>query len=211
MDDTPRGAIAQRDKASYAVVPRTPLGLVTPEILERLARVARKYELPVIKITSAQRMALIGMKPEVVEEVWKELGLEVGPAVGLCVHYVQACPGTTWCRFGLQDSLGLGAKLEELFVGRDLPAKAKIGISGCPLNCGESYMRDFGAFGKKSGWTAIFGGNAGGRPRIGDVIAEKLSDDQVIDLAKKCFDYYAAEAEKGAQRQVHRADRPRGI
>ncbi len=196
MPDRPRGAFVQRDKKTYAVVPRTPMGLVTPDILENIAKVARKHEIPVIKITSAQRMALVGMKPEIVEEVWQELGLDMGPAVEVCVHYVQACPGNTLCKFGVQDSLGLGGELEKIFVGMRLPAKAKIGISGCPFNCGEGYVRDFGAFGKKSGWTVIFGGNSGGKPRIGDVIAEGLSNEEVIDLAKRCFGYYAADGKK---------------
>lgn len=196
MSDRPRGAIIQRDKKTYAVVPRTPMGLVTPDILENIANVARKYEIPVIKITSAQRMVLVGMSPEIVDEVWRDLGMDVGPAVGLCVHYVQACPGNTLCKLGVQDSLGLGGKLEEFFVGMHLPAKAKIGISGCPMSCGESYLRDFGALGKKSGWTVIFGGNAGRKPRIGDVIAEDLSPQEVIDLAKRCFEYYAVNGKK---------------
>jgi len=196
MPDRPKGAIIQRDKKTYAVVPRTPLGIVTPDTLETIANVVRKYEIPIIKITSAQRMALVGMKPEVVDDVWRDLGIDVGPAVELCVHYVQACPGNTLCKLGVQDSLGLGGKLENLFVGMDLPAKAKIGISGCSMNCGESYMRDFGAFGKKSGWTVIFGGNAARKPRIGDVIAEDLTNEEVIDLAGKCFEYYAANGKK---------------
>lgn len=196
MSDRPKGAIIQRDKKTYAVVPRTPMGLVTPDILENIANVVRKYKIPVIKITSAQRMALVGMDPEVVDEVWRDLGMDVGPAVELCVHYVQACPGNTLCKLGVQDSLGLGGKLEEIFVGMHLPAKAKIGISGCPMNCGESYMRDFGAFGRKSGWTVIFGGNAGGKPRIGDVIAENLSSEEVVDLARRCFEYYASNGKK---------------
>lgn len=196
MSDRPKGAFIQRDKKTYAIVPRTPMGLVTPDILENIARVVRKHNIPVIKITSAQRMALVGLRPEIVEQVWEELGMNVGPAVEICVHYVQACPGNTLCKFGIQDSLGLGAKLEKIFVGMDIPAKAKIGISGCPLNCGESYVRDFGAFGKKSGWTVIFGGNSGGKPRIGDVFAEKLNEEEVIELAKKCFNYYGANAKK---------------
>lgn len=196
MNERPRGAFIQRDKKTYAIVPRTPMGLVTPDALENIARVARKYQIPVIKITSAQRMALVGMKPEIIEEVWQELGLDVGPAVEVCVHYVQACPGNTLCKFGILDSLGLGGQIEKIFVGMELPAKAKIGISGCPMNCGESYVRDFGAYGKKSGWTVTFGGNSGGRPRIGDVIAEDLSDGEVIELAKKCFEYYHANADK---------------
>ncbi len=206
MSDTPKGAFIQRDKVTYAIVPRTPMGLVTPEMLETIARVSKKYGIPIIKITSGQRFALVGMKPEMVEEIWNDLGMDVGPAVELCVHYVQACPGTAVCKFGIQDSLGLGAKLEKIFVGMDTPAKVKIAVSGCPNNCSESYVRDFGAFGKKSGWTVIFGGNSGGRPRIGNIIAEGLNDDQVLELAKKCFDYYTANA-KPKERTARFIDR----
>ncbi|MFC2069525.1 NAD(P)/FAD-dependent oxidoreductase [Chloroflexota bacterium] len=194
MSDAPQGAFVQRDKQTYAIVPRTPMGLVTPDFLENIASVVRKHDIPIIKITSAQRMALVGIKPEAVEQIWRELGMDVGPAVEVCVHYVQACPGNAVCKFGIQDSLGLGRKLEEFFVGIELPAKGKIGISGCPLNCGEGYIRDFGAFGKKSGWTVMFGGNSGGKPRIGDVIAQDLSTEAVVELAKNCFDYYRGNA-----------------
>jgi NAD(P)H-nitrite reductase large subunit len=194
MADTLQGAFVQRDKQTYAIVPRMPMGLVTPDVLETIATVARKHQIPIIKITSAQRMALVGIKPDSVAQIWQELGMGIGPAVEICVHYVQACPGTAVCKFGVQDSLGLGEKLEALFVGKELPAKAKIGISGCPMNCGEGYMRDFGAFGKKSGWTVMFGGNSGGKPRIGDVIAQDLSTEEVIELANKCFEYYRSNA-----------------
>lgn len=196
MSETPKGAFIQRDKKTYAIVPKTPMGLLTPDILENVAQTARKFEIPIIKITSAQRLALVGMKPEQVDEVWEGLKLDVGRAVELCVHYVQACPGNAVCKFGIADSLGLGGKLDEVFAGMELPAKAKIGISGCPMNCGESYVRDFGAFAKAKGWTVIFGGNSGGRPRIGDVLAQNLSEEEVIDLAQKCFKYYAANAKK---------------
>lgn len=206
MSDVPRGAFIQRDKQTYAIVPRIPVGLVTPEILERIAQVARKYSIPIIKITSAQRLALVGLKPEVVEEVWNELGTDVGPAVEPCVHYVQACPGTTVCRFGVLDSLGLGMRLEKMLVGYELPAKAKIGVSGCPNNCSEAYIRDIGVFARKGGWTFIFGGNSGGRPRIGDVLAEKLNDDEVLELAQKCLDYYKTNA-KGKERTARFVER----
>ena len=196
MSEKLKGAFVQRDKKTYAVVPRTPMGMLTPVILENIAKVARKYEIPIIKITSGQRIALVGLKPEIIDDVWKELGMDAAPAVQLCVHYVQACPGNAVCKFGVRDSLGLGGKLEELFVGMELPAKVKIGISGCPLNCGEGYMRDLGAFGKKSGWTVMFGGNAGGRPRIGDVIAKGIDEKEVIDLAKRCFEYYRNNGKK---------------
>ena len=188
------GAIIQRDKKTYAIVPRTPLGLVTPDVLESIARAARKFNIPIVKITSGQRIALVGIPPEQVSAVWKEMNLDVGRAVEPCMHYVQACPGTEVCRYGQQDSLGLGARLDQEFVGMDLPAKAKMGVSGCPMNCGESYMRDFGAFGKKNGWTVVVGGNAGAKPRIGDIIAEDVSADQVMELARKFFDYYKTNA-----------------
>lgn len=206
MTDTPKGAFIQRDKITYAIVPRSPMGLVTPDTLEKIAGVAKKYNIPIIKITSGQRFALVGMKPEQVNEIWHDLGMDVGPAVELCVHYVQACPGTAVCRFGMQDSLGLGGKLEKMFVGMDLPAKAKFGISGCPNNCGEGLVRDFGAYGKKSGWTVSFGGNSGNRPRIGTILADGLTDEQVVDLAKKCFDYYGANA-KTKERTARFIDR----
>lgn len=195
------GAILQRDKKTYAIVPRTPLGLVTPEALERIAAAARKFEIPIIKLTSAQRIALVGIEPEKLSDVWEELEMEVGRAVEPCMHYVQACPGTEVCKFGQQDSLGMGARLDKEFVGTGLPGKAKIGVSGCPMNCGESYMRDFGCFGKKKGWTVIVGGNAGAKPRIGDVVAEDVSEDEVVALAKKFFDYYKSNA-KGKERSA---------
>jgi NAD(P)H-nitrite reductase large subunit len=190
------GAILQRDKKTYAIVPRTPVGVVTPEVLEQIAQVVKKYEIPVVKITSGQRMALVGIKEEDVDPVWKDLGLDVGRATELCVHYAQACPGTAVCRFGVQDSLGLGMELEELFAGMELPAKVKFGVSGCPICCGESYVRDVGVLGKKKGWTVIFGGNSGGRPRIGDVIAKDLTKEEVIDLVRRCLEYYAADGKK---------------
>jgi NAD(P)H-nitrite reductase large subunit len=196
MSEELEGAILQRDKETYAIVPRIPMGILTPEILEKLAKVARKYSVRIIKITSGQRIALIGFKPQEIESAWKDLGMEIGPAEGLCVHYVQACPGTETCKFGQQDSLGLAAKIEKIYVGEKdfIPAKTKFGISGCRLNCAESYLRDIGAFATAEGWTVVVGGNSGGRPRIGNVIAEKLSEEKTLDLIKRCLDYYAKNA-----------------
>lgn len=196
MSKTPKGAILQRDKETYAIVPRIPMGVLTPEILENLAKVARKYKVRIIKITSGQRIALVGIKPGDVDNAWKDLTMEVGPAEGLCVHYVQACPGTETCKFGQRDSLGLASRIEKMYVGKEdfIPAKTKFGISGCRLNCAESFLRDIGAYAAPEGWTVVVGGNSGGRPRIGDVIAEKLSEEQTLELIKKCLDYYSKNA-----------------
>jgi len=193
MEKAANGAILQRDKKTYAIVARVPMGIITPENLENMAKVARKYNIPAIKITSGQRIAFIGLNPEDIDNAWQDLGMGIGPAEGPCIHYVQACPGSTWCKFGQQDSLGLAKKLEMLYVGKanSIPAKTKIGISGCKLNCAESYLRDFGAFGSGKGWSIIAGGNSGGRPRIGDVIAEDLSEEQALDFFRKCLEVYA--------------------
>lgn len=190
------GAILQRDKETYAIVPRTPLGLITPENLESIVNVVKKYHIPIIKITSGQRMALVGIKEEDVAPAWKDLEIDVGRATELCVHYAQACPGTAVCSFGMQDSLGMGSDLEKMFIGMELPAKVKFGISGCPFCCGESYVRDVGVLGKKKGWTVIFGGNSGSKPRIGDVLAENVTAEKAIDLVKRCLDYYAENGKK---------------
>ena len=182
--ETPLGAFIQKDRKTYAVVPKTPLGLVTPEVLERIARVARDHAIPIIKITSGQRMALVGIRPDDVEAVWKDLGMEVGRAVELCFHYVQACPGSAVCRFGVRDSLGMGGRLDREFSGLDLPAKMKVGVSGCPFCCAEAFVRDVGIFAKKSGWTVVLGGNSGQKPRIGDVVARDVDDDRAVEIAR---------------------------
>ena len=198
MSDEPNSAILQRDKKTYAIVPRTPVGLITPDELEKIAAVARKFEIPVIKITSGQRFALVGIERDEVDAVWMELGMDMGKATELCLHYVQACPGTAVCKFGQQDSLGLGMKIEDFFIGMDLPAKVKIGVSGCPFCCGESFVRDIGVFGKKKGWNLVVGGSSARRPRVGDLIRENLSEDEVIPLVKRVLEYYQ---EKGKPRE----------
>lgn len=192
----PSGAILQRDKRTYAIVPRTPVGILTPDILERIARVARDHDVPLIKITSGQRIALVGIERDEVEPIWQELGTDIGRASELCVHYVQACPGTTWCKYGKRDSIGLGLRLEEMFAGEETPAKVKIGVSGCALNCAESYMRDIGLFAKSSGWTVIFGGTAASKPRVGDVIASDLEEEAAVELVKRLLETYRAGAKR---------------
>lgn len=188
--DIPDGAILQRDKKSFAIVPRIPLGLATPENLENIARVARKYKIPIIKITAGHRIALVGIDKDKVDQIYAELDMDIGRATELCLHYVQTCPGNQLCRYGVQDSLGLAAEIESFFLGSELPAKVKIGVSGCAFNCGESMIRDVGVYGKRKGWTVSFGGNGARFPRVGDVLAENLSKEEVIDLIKRCLDYY---------------------
>lgn len=191
-----KGAILQRDKQTYAIVPRIPAGLIQLKDLKSITAVAEKYEIPIIKVTSGHRIALVGMKEEQLEPIWHDMGMDAGEATELCLHYVQACPGNTVCKFGVQDALGFGIELENHYVGRDFPAKIKIGVSGCPFSCGESFVRDVGFLGKKKGWTVIFGGNSARKPRIGDVLAEDISREEAVALADKCLDYYCLHAKK---------------
>lgn len=191
----PEGSILQRDKKTFAIVPRTPLGLVSVEALEAIVAVVRKYKIPTVKITSGQRLALIGLERDQLESAWQDLGIGIGHAhtSALFLHYVQACPGNSVCKFGLSDSLGVGKELDEALGGLVFPAKVKVGVSGCPMCCGESFMRDVGLFVKSKGWTVVVGGNAGGRPRIADILASDISREEAIELSMKFIRYYQAE------------------
>jgi NAD(P)H-nitrite reductase large subunit len=187
-------------------VPRIPAGVLTGENLEAIANVVKKYQVPVIKITSGHRLALIGIKKDDIDSVWQDLNMGIGRATELCFHYVQACPGTDFCRYGVQDSLALGVDLERRFYDIKFPAKLKIGVSGCPFSCGESYVRDIGIIGKKKGWTLIFGGNSGRKPRIGDVLSEELKTDELLKMVEKVLIYYRDNAKK-RERTAQFADR----
>ena len=190
----PKGAILQRDGRTYAVVTRIPAGIVTPEDLEKIARVARKYKVPMLKITSGQRIALAGLAPENVEKVMDDLGPLAKPETAPCVRFVQACLGTEMCKYGNQDSLGLAKSVDKRFKDQTFPAKIKIGISGCPRCCGESHTRDIGIMGTNRGWTVLFGGNGGTRPRFGDSIARDLTTGEALDCAQRLAGYYRTHA-----------------
>jgi len=196
--DTIPGAILQRDKRSYAIVPKSPVGIITPEELDKISAVAKKYDIPAIKITSGQRIALVGINEEDLEDIWLDLDMpkgQVKPAEKN-LHYVQACPGIAACKYGVQDAIGLGQEMDSVFSNISLPAKLKIGISGCSFSCGESMVRDIGLLGKKSGWSLVIGVNAARRPRIGDIIAERLSKEEVISLTQRFLDFYCLHAKE---------------
>ena len=192
----PKNAILQRDKKTFAIVPRIPGGLLQKDHLAAISNVTEKYNIPIVKITSGQRIALVGVEEKDLDAIYNDLGMDPGHATELCLHYVQACPGTEVCQFGVRDSLGFGIKIENILSNINLPAKFKIGVSGCQFCCAESFVRDIGLVGKKNGWTVIFGGNAGNRPRIGDIIGTNLANDETIELLKRCINYYSANGKK---------------
>lgn len=193
-----KGAIIQRDKKTYAVAPHIPGGLITDfNLLRRIADVAEKYQAQCIKLTSAARLAIIGLRPEDLDQFWQELGLTPGAAIGLCVRSIKICPGTTYCRLGVQDSVGVGLRLDKKYHGMPLPYKFKIGVSGCPNNCSEASIKDLGLVGAAKGWRVLAGGLASGiNPRLADVIASNLTDDEALALAARVLDWFKQAGKK---------------
>ena len=192
-----KGVIPQRDKKTYAIAPHIPCGIVTPELLRRIADTAEKYNAKMIKLTGATRFAIIGLEEEVIDDVWKALDTDKGAAVGLCVRSVRTCPGNTYCKLGKQDALKVGLILDEVYHGLQLPNKFKMAVSGCFLSCSESWVRDIGIIGKKEGWTLVIGGNVGANPRIAQECADGLNDEGVIAAIDKVVKCYQENAKKG--------------
>jgi NAD(P)H-nitrite reductase large subunit len=190
LQDGEKGVIIQRDKKTYAIVPHIPCGVVQPETLRKLADVAQKYQAQALKITGAARIAIVGLKEEDVDNVWEDLGMSPGASVGLCVRIVKACPGTTFCKRGMQDSLTLGMKLDEKYHGMEMPGVVTIGVSGCPSGCAETCIKDIGPVGMKNGWKLFVGGYGGGRPRLSQELARDLTTEQVLELIDKIFEFY---------------------
>lgn len=194
LQDGEKGVIIQRDKKTYAVAPHIPCGVVSPQTLRKLADVAEKYNATALKITSAARIAIIGIDENDVDAIWSDLDMSPGFAIGLCVRSIKACPGTTFCKRGIQDSLSLGLKLDEKYHGLELPAKFKIGVSGCPNQCAETCIKDIGLVGVPKGWRLLVGGNGGARPRLSKELARDITTEQAIELVEKIVQYYKANA-----------------
>ena len=192
-----KGAILQRDNQTYAVAPHTPCGVLTPQMIRKLADVAEKYGAKALKITGATRIAIIGLREDDIDAVWNDLGMSAGAAVGLCVRSIRACPGTTFCKLGKQDALSIGLALDERYHGFELPGKLKMSVSGCVLNCAESWVRDIGLTGYEEGWTLTVGGNVGAQPMIGKVLTKGLNNDQALATVEKVLQFYKTNAKKG--------------
>ena len=190
LQDGEKGVIIQRDKQTYAVAPHIPCGVVKPDTLRKLADVAEKHGAAALKITSAARIAIVGIDEKDVDDIWSELGMSPGFAVGLCVRSVKACPGTTFCKRGIQDSLALGLKFDEKYHGLELPGKLKIGVSGCPNQCAETCIKDVGLVGMPKGWKVLVGGNGGAKPRLSKELAKNITTEEALELVEKIIEYY---------------------
>jgi NAD(P)H-nitrite reductase large subunit len=191
-----KGAIVQRDKETYAIAPHIPGGIMDVSTLRKIADVAEKYNAAAVKITSAQRMAIVGIKEKDIDDIWKDLGIPAGAAIGLCVRSIKICPGTTFCKRGQQDSVGVGLKLDEKYHGMELPTKLKMGVSGCQTTCAESSIKDIGLIGTSKGWKLLVGGSSGIKPRLADLIAEELDNDDALKLVENIINFIKANGQR---------------
>jgi len=191
LKDGEKGVIIQRDRKTYAIVPHFRCGILTSSDLRRIADVADKFGCQAIKLTNAQRIALIGLREDQIDAAWAALEMPKGPAIGDCVRSVKACPGTTFCKRAQQDSIALGYSLDRLFLGKPMPAKVKIGVSGCPNQCSETAIKDIGLVGFRKGWEIWIGGSGGVAPRLATRFARELDEERVIAVVDGLLDYYS--------------------
>ncbi|WP_292374977.1 NAD(P)/FAD-dependent oxidoreductase [Methanosarcina sp. UBA411] len=185
-----KGAIVQRDRETYAIAPHLAGGIVDPTTLRKIADVAEKYGAAALKMTSAQRIAIVGLKEEDLDNVWAELDMKPGAAIGLCVRSVKFCPGTTFCKQGKQDAVSLGLKLDEKYHGMSMPSKLKMAVSGCPNSCSEPAIKDIGVMGTAKGYTLMVGGSAAATPRLAKVVAKELSEEEILEAIERIVNFY---------------------
>jgi nitrite reductase (NADH) large subunit len=172
-------------------------GLCTADDLRAIADVSDKYQVPEMKVTGGQRIDLFGVKKEDLPAMWADLnkaGFVSGHAYGKALRTVKTCAGNTWCRFGTQNSTGLGVKLEELTWGSWMPHKFKMAVSGCPRNCAEATIKDFGVVCVDSGYELHIGGNGGIKVRITDFLCRVATEDEVLEYSAAFIQKYREEA-----------------
>ncbi|WP_305369494.1 nitrite reductase large subunit NirB [Photobacterium leiognathi] len=187
----------QKD-GTYSVIPRMAGGEVTPAGLLAVAQVANDYNL-YTKITGAQRIGLFGAQKDDLPAIWKRLieaGFETGQAYAKALRMAKTCVGSTWCRFGVQDSVGLGVELENRYKGIRTPHKMKFGVSGCTRECAEAQGKDLGIIATDAGWNMYVGGNGGMKPRHGDLLAADLDHDTLIKYVDRYLMFYVRTADK---------------
>ena len=186
----------QKD-GSYSVVPRMWGGVTTPAELRAIADVAEKFEVPEVKVTGGQRIDLLGVKKEQLPSIWGELnkaGLVSGHAYGKAIRTVKTCVGQEWCRFGVQDSTHMGIVIEKMTWGSWTPHKFKMAVSGCPRNCAEATIKDFGVVAVDSGWELHVGGNGGVKVRVTDLLCKVATPEEVLEYCGAFLQLYRDEA-----------------
>jgi nitrite reductase (NADH) large subunit len=184
----------QRD-GTFSVVPQLKGGCTNPAQLRRIADVAEKYEVPLVKLTGGQRIDLLGVRKEDLPAIWADLGMPSGHAYAKSFRTVKTCVGSDFCRFGVGDSTALGIAIESRFQGLEGPGKMKLAVSGCPRNCAESYVKDVGVVAVDGGrWEIHVGGAAGAHVRKGDLLATVDSPAEVLVLTGRFLQFYRENA-----------------
>ncbi|MBO1113343.1 nitrite reductase large subunit NirB [Bordetella petrii] len=183
----------QKD-GTYSVVPRMWGGVTNPSELRRIADVADKYAIPLVKVTGGQRIDLLGVKKEDLPKVWADLDMPSGHAYGKSLRTVKTCVGSEYCRFGTQDSTGMGIALEKDLVGMWSPHKVKLAVSGCPRNCAESGIKDVGIIAVDSGWELYVGGNGGIKTEVAQFFAKVKTAEEVLEYSGAFLQLYREEA-----------------
>jgi NAD(P)H-nitrite reductase large subunit len=186
-----KGAILQRDEATYAITVRLPGGLFDVPTGHRIAEIAEKYHAKTLKVTGDARLAIIGIEKEDINAIYDELGTKAQAGTALCQQYIKVCPGTTFCNRGQRDTLAFARTLEDLFYPfPKITAKVKIGIAGCFNSCAEPAIKDIGLIGLPKGWVLMVGGAGGKDPMIARTIARNLSDERAMEAVGKILKYY---------------------
>ncbi|WP_426512568.1 nitrite reductase large subunit NirB [Dactylosporangium sp. McL0621] len=184
----------QRD-GTFSVVPQLKGGVTTPAQLRRIAEVAEKYEVPMVKLTGGQRIDLLGVRKEDLPAMWEDLDMPSGWAYGKSFRTVKTCVGAEFCRFGLGDSTALGIAIEERYQGIEAPGKLKLAVTGCPRNCAEAYVKDLGVVAIEGGrWELYVGGAAGAHVRKGDLLTTVSTAAEVLTLTGRFIQYYRESA-----------------
>ncbi|MFA9556813.1 nitrite reductase large subunit NirB [Evansella sp. AB-rgal1] len=179
---------------TFTVVPRMYGGVTNSDQLRKIADVADKYSVPLLKVTGGQRIDLFGVEKEHLPSVWEDLGMRSGSAYAKALRTVKTCVGEQFCRFGTQDSIGLGIELEKKFEYINTPHKVKMAVSACPRNCAESGIKDFGVVGVDGGWELYVGGNGGVDLRGGDLFCKVKTKEEIIDTISAFMQYYRENA-----------------
>ncbi|MBI3863668.1 MAG: nitrite reductase small subunit NirD [Planctomycetia bacterium] len=197
----------------YSVIPRVPGGEITPDKLIVLGEVAKKYSL-YTKITGAQRVDLFGAEVQDLPDIWEELvaaGFESGHAYGKALRTVKSCVGTTWCRYGVQDSVAFAIRVENRYKGLRAPHKIKAAVSGCTRECAEAQSKDFGLIATEKGYNLYVCGNGGAKPRHADLLAADLDEETAIRFIDRFLMYYISTADRLTRTSVWLANMDGGI
>ncbi|HEY0907191.1 MAG TPA: nitrite reductase large subunit NirB, partial [Methylophilus sp.] len=195
----------QKD-GTYSVIPRMYGGVTSPDQLRKIADVADKYKVPMVKVTGGQRIDLLGVKKEDLTNMWADLDMPSGYAYGKSIRTVKTCVGSEFCRFGTQNSTQLGIDIEKAFDHMWAPHKVKFAVSGCPRNCAESGIKDVGVIGVDSGWEIYVGGNGGIKTEVAHFLCKVKTAEEVIEYSGAFIQIYREEA-RYLDRTVHWIER----